>query len=65
MPRARLRVRCLRSVCCASLAGAGLPGLLYAAQVTEAGLFLTTFGGAALVIAVLFGRAPTLRDEEA
>ena len=48
-----------------TLLGAGAPLMPYAAQVTEAGLLLVMFGGAALAIAVLAGRAPTLRDEEA
>lgn len=45
-------------------AGAGLPRFVYAAQTTEAGLFLLTAGTAALVITVLVGRAPTMRDED-
>lgn len=49
----------------AALTGAGAPGLAYAAQIAEAGLFLMTSGGAALAIAALTARAPTLRDEEA
>jgi multisubunit Na+/H+ antiporter MnhB subunit len=45
--------------------GAGAPRLPFAAQILEAGLFLTTAAGASLIMAVLVGRAPTLRDEEA
>lgn len=48
----------------AVVAGAGAPRLLVAPQILEAGLFLSTFAGASLVLAVLFGRAPTLREEE-
>lgn len=47
----------------ASLLGAGAPGLPYAAQIGEAGLFALILGGGVLAIAVLVGRAPTLRDE--
>lgn len=45
-------------------AGAGLPGWAYAAQLIEAGAFLSTVAAAALVLQVVFGRAPTLRDGE-
>ena len=48
----------------ASAAGAGAPNMMFAPQVLEGGLFAATFAGVALVIAVLVGRAPTLRDEE-
>jgi multisubunit Na+/H+ antiporter MnhB subunit len=44
--------------------GAGLPGLVFAPRLIEAGAFLATFGGCALVITALFGRAPTLREGE-
>jgi multisubunit Na+/H+ antiporter MnhB subunit len=47
----------------AALTAAGAPGLAYAAQIGEGGLFALIVGGAAQVIAVLVGRAPTLRDE--
>jgi multicomponent Na+:H+ antiporter subunit B len=49
----------------AALLGAGAPRLPFAAQLLEAGLFLTTAAGASLILAVFVGRAPTLRDEEA
>lgn len=45
-------------------AGAGLPGWAYAAQLIEASAFLCTVAAAALVLQVVFGRAPTLRDGE-
>ncbi|MBX3430730.1 MAG: hypothetical protein KF779_14195 [Hyphomonadaceae bacterium] len=45
-------------------AGAGLPGWTYAAQLIEAGAFLSTVGAAALILQVVFGRAPTLQDGE-
>lgn len=48
----------------AALAGAGLPGWRYAPQTIEAGLFLCTIGAAALAVAAIFGRAPTLRDAD-
>jgi multicomponent Na+:H+ antiporter subunit B len=48
----------------AALVGAGAPGLRYAAQTVEAGLFAITVSGAALILAVIFGRAPTMRDEQ-
>mgnify|MGYP001385522474 FL=1 len=47
-----------------ALAGTGAPGLAFARQATEAGLFLTLAAGMALVLTVLVGRAPTLRDED-
>ncbi len=48
----------------ATCVGAGLPGFVFAPQVIEAGAFAATVASAALVIHVLFGRAPTLRDAE-
>lgn len=48
----------------AAAIGAGLPGLRFAPQALEAGLFATTIAAAALVLAVLVGRVPALRDEE-
>lgn len=47
-----------------ALAGAGAPALRFSAQAVEAGLAVTTAAAAGLVIAVLFGRAPTLRDAD-
>jgi multisubunit Na+/H+ antiporter MnhB subunit len=44
---------------------AGAPRLPGAAQALEGGLFLVMAAGASLILAVLAGRAPTLRDEEA
>lgn len=49
----------------AAMVGAGAPRLPGAAQMLEAGLFLATAAGASLILAVLVGRAPTLRDEGA
>jgi multicomponent Na+:H+ antiporter subunit B len=43
--------------------GATIPRALFARELIEAGLFLVTAAGGALVIAVLFGRAPTMRDQ--
>jgi|GEM_PF-1935719 len=48
----------------AALAGAGAPEWRYAPQAIEAGLFVTASAGAALIIAVLFGRAAALGDAE-
>lgn len=45
-------------------AGAGLPGWTFAGRLIEAGAFLSTAAAAALVLQVVFGRAPTLRDGE-
>ncbi|MEJ0060492.1 MAG: MnhB domain-containing protein [Terricaulis sp.] len=47
-----------------ALIGAGAPNLQHAPQIAEAGLFLATVSALALVIDVLAGRAPTLRDED-
>jgi multisubunit Na+/H+ antiporter MnhB subunit len=43
--------------------GATVPRALFARELIEAGLFVVTAAGGALVIAVLFGRAPTMRDQ--
>lgn len=48
----------------AAIAGAGAPGLPFASRLVEAGAFASTLGACALIIAALFGRAPTLRDAE-
>jgi hypothetical protein len=45
-------------------AGAGLPGFEYATQAIEAGLFVATVSTLALIVQVMFGRVPTLRDAE-
>jgi hypothetical protein len=47
-----------------AVAGAGLPGLAYAPQLSEGGAFVVTIAAAALIVHVTFGRAPTLRDAE-
>lgn len=55
-----------------ALLGAGLaaavfaalsPRMAFAGEVLEAGLFVLTASGGALVVAVLFGRASTMRDQ--
>lgn len=46
------------------LAAMSSPLWRYAAQVGEAGLFLVGASGLALVLNVLVGRVPSLRDEE-
>jgi multicomponent Na+:H+ antiporter subunit B len=43
--------------------GATVPRALFARELIEAGLLVVTAAGGALVIAVLFGRAPTMRDQ--
>lgn len=48
----------------AAVVSAGMPELRYAAAIGEAGLFVAIASGAHLVLLVLFGRAPTLRDAE-
>lgn len=48
----------------ATCVGAGVPAFAYAGQVIEGGVFAATVGASALVLQVLFGRAPTLRDGE-
>lgn len=49
----------------ATLVGAAGPRLAFASQLVEGGLFALTVAGVALVLTVIVGRAPTLRDEEA
>jgi hypothetical protein len=46
----------------AAVVGASGP-VLFAPELIEGGLFVVTAAGGALVIAALFGRAPTMRDE--
>jgi multisubunit Na+/H+ antiporter MnhB subunit len=48
----------------AVLLAAALPAWADSAKAIEAGLFLATIGAIALLLAVLAGRAPTLRDED-
>jgi hypothetical protein len=43
---------------------AAAPRLEIAPQLGEAGVFVVTASGIALILAVLVGRAPTLRDED-
>jgi len=62
-PPVAARLLVLTGVCLA-LAGAGLPRWVYAPQAAEAGAFAATVGAVALVIGVLFGRAPTMRDAD-
>lgn len=47
----------------ATVAGAAISGAPYAVELAEAGLFVVTASGLALILLVLAGRAPTLRDE--
>jgi multicomponent Na+:H+ antiporter subunit B len=47
-----------------AIAVAGLQGFAYAPQFGEAGLFVATAAASAIVVQVVFGRAPTLRDED-
>ena len=44
--------------------GEAARGYDLAARIVEGGLFLTTAAASALVLGVIVGRAPTLRDEE-
>lgn len=39
------------------------PGFMFAHQLMEAGLFVLAAAGGALVVIVLFGRAPTMRED--
>jgi multisubunit Na+/H+ antiporter MnhB subunit len=48
----------------AAVAGASLPRFLFAPQMLEGGLFAATAAGGVLILTVLVGRAPTMRDEE-
>lgn len=48
----------------AVLMGAAWPALAFAARLAEVGLFVATASGAGLILTVLIGRAPTLRDTE-
>jgi multicomponent Na+:H+ antiporter subunit B len=48
----------------ATFVGVALPGLPFASQLAEAGLFAVTAAGSGLLFLVLIGRAPTMRDEE-
>lgn len=48
----------------AAIAGAAAPRLVFAPQLAEGGAFVATVAGGALILAVLVGRAPTMRDEE-
>lgn len=47
-----------------AISSAGLPGFVYAQSFGEAGLFVATVAASAMVTQVVFGRAPTLRDED-
>jgi hypothetical protein len=46
-----------------TIIGAALPRVPYDARVIEGGLFFLTVGTASLILSVLIGRAPTLREE--
>lgn len=57
--------RCLLALgVIAAVIGAGVPAWPYAARLIEAGAMGATIGAAALIVSVLFGRAPTLREGE-
>ncbi|QGZ95608.1 MnhB domain-containing protein [Terricaulis silvestris] len=47
-----------------AVVSAAAPRLEIAPQLGEAGVFVVTASGIALILAVLVGRAPTLRDED-
>jgi hypothetical protein len=61
MPAMLMRVLVASGLVMAA-AGAGLPGVLFARELVEAGAFVVTAAGGALMVLVLFGRAPTMRD---
>ena len=44
--------------------GAAAPGLPLASQLSDAGSFLVTTTASALILTVIVGRAPTMRDEQ-
>ncbi len=48
-----------------ALTGTLSPSFGNASQLTEGGLFIVTAASGALILTVLIGRAPTMRDEEA
>ncbi len=48
-----------------ALTGTLSPSFGIASQLTEGGLFIVTAAGGVLILTVLIGRAPTMRDEEA
>jgi hypothetical protein len=56
----------IRLIVALGLAGAVLgatgPRVMFARELVEAGVFVITAGGGGLVVTVLFGRAPTMRD---
>jgi len=47
----------------AAALGAVVPDLLFSRELVETGLFVLTAAGGAFIGAVLFGRAPTMRDQ--
>lgn len=46
----------------AAAVAVGAPGVMFARELLEAGAFVATAAGGALMVVVLFGRAPTMRD---
>lgn len=46
-----------------AVVGASAPRILFARELIEGGGFMLMAAGGALVIATLFGRAPTMRDQ--
>jgi hypothetical protein len=61
-PPLLMRLLAALGLAAAALASAA-PRMLFARELAEAGLFVLSAAGGALVIAVLFGRAPTMRDQ--
>ncbi|HYD73750.1 MAG TPA: hypothetical protein VEF55_11475 [Candidatus Binatia bacterium] len=61
-PPALMRVLLALGLAVAAV-GSAIPRTPFARELVEAGLFVVTAAGGALVIAVLFGRAPTMRDQ--
>lgn len=55
---------CLALGIISAACGAGLPGWRFSQVAIEAGLFAATASAAALIVIVLFGRAPMLRDAD-
>lgn len=49
---------------CAAFSGAAFEGLRFGAQLSEAVVFAASVAGANLILLVVFGRAPTLRDAD-
>jgi hypothetical protein len=48
----------------AAALGATEPRVMFARELVEGGLFAVTAAGGALIVTALFGRAPTMREQE-